>query len=84
VHEVALIDVAGAGEFCAIWASVEIAILAKDKVRPVEGAIGACLLVPYQNVRCDVAIYQPLEQPDRAISRVAREPLGPKTEAVVR
>jgi len=53
----------------------------KDEVRSAEGALGAYRLVPYRNVRCDVAIYQPLEQPDRAISRVACKPLGPKTEA---
>src|SRR5664280_3003641 len=41
VDDVALIDVAGAGEFCATRASVDIAFLVEDKVGSAEGAIGA-------------------------------------------
>ena len=38
-------------------------------------------LIPHRNVRCDLAIHQPLEQPGRAIDGVACEPLGLKIEA---
>jgi hypothetical protein len=33
------------------------------------------------NVRCDAAIYQPFERPDRAINSVACKPSRPKIEA---
>jgi len=46
-----------------------------------EGAVGARRLVPHRNGRCDLAIQQPLEQPDRAINCIAGEPLGLKIEA---
>ena len=83
VDDVALIDVAGAGQLRAAWANVDVALLIEDEVGSAEGAIGACRLVPHRNVRCDVAIHQPLEQPDRAISGVACEPLGPEIEAAL-
>jgi hypothetical protein len=38
-------------------------------------------MVLSSNVRRDLAIHQPFEQPDHAVSRVACQPLGPQIEA---
>jgi hypothetical protein len=76
-----LIDIACAGQFRTAWANIDVTLLIKDEVRPAEGAISTCRLVPHRYVRCDVAIHQPFEQPDRAIDRIAREALGPQIEA---
>jgi hypothetical protein len=62
-------------------ADINVALPVEDKVGAAEGAIGACRLVPHRDVRCDLTVYQPLEQPDRAINGVACEPLGPQTKA---
>ena len=77
----ALIDIACAGQFRATWANIDVTLLIEDEVGSAEGAICTSRLVPHRYVRCDVAIHQPFEQPDRAIDRVAREPLGPQIEA---
>src|ERR1043166_2529779 len=61
----------------------DIAVLGEDEVGTAERAIGACRLVPYRYVRCDVAIHQPFEQPGRAIDRVAREPLRPQIKTAL-
>jgi len=66
----------------AIWADVDVARSVEDEVGPAEGAIGARRLVPDWDVRGDVAVHQPLEQPDRAINGVACQPPQPKTEAL--
>ena len=79
----ALIDIARAGQFGAAWANIDIAILVEDEVGTAEGAISTRRLVPHRYVRCDVAIHQPFERPDRAIDRVARESLGPQIEAAL-
>ena len=76
-----LIDIASAGERRAPWANIDVALLIEDEVGSAEGAIVTCRLVPHRNVRCDLAIYQPLEQPYRTISGVAREPLRLEIEA---
>ena len=76
-----LIDVAGAGELCTTRTNVDVTLPVEDKVGSAEGAIVACGLVPHRNMRRDLAIHQPLEQPDRAIDTIACEPLGPKIEA---
>ena len=73
--------IAGAGQFRATWANIDVALLVEDEVGSAEGAIGACRLVPHRNVRRDLAIHQPFEQPDRAINGVACQPLGPEIEA---
>src|SRR6516165_5554045 len=77
----ALIDVAGAGQHRATWTNVDVALRIEDEVCSAKGAIVAGRLVPHRNVRRDAAIHQPLEQPDRAISGVAREPPRPQTKA---
>ena len=77
------IDVPVLVQLRAAWADVDVALLVEDEVGSAEGAIGACRLVPYRDVRCDLAIHQPLEQPDRAINGVACEPLRPKIEAAL-
>src|SRR5215469_3332018 len=81
IDDVALINVAGAGQYGATWANINITLLVEDKVCSAEGAVVARRLVPHRNVRGDLAIHQPLKQPDRAINSVASEPLGPKIEA---
>ena len=73
VNDVALIDIARAGQFRTTWANIDVALLIEDEVGTAEGAIGTCRLVPHRYVRCDVAIHQPFEQPDRAI-----EPCRPR------
>ena len=80
----ALIDIARAGQFRTTWANIDVTLLIEDEVGPAEGAICTCRLVPHRYVRCDVAIHQPFKQPDRAIDRVAREPLGPQIEAALK
>lgn len=72
-----MVDIACAGQFRAAWANIDIAILVEDEVGTAECAIGAFRFVSNRHVRCDVAIYQPFEQLDRAIDRVACEPLRP-------
>ena len=79
----ALVDIACTGQFRSAWANINIAILVEDEVGTAECAIGAFRFVPNRHVRCDVAIYQPFEQPDRAIDRVACEPLRPQIEAAL-
>src|SRR6188508_2721837 len=68
---------------CAAWANIDIAVLVEGEVGTAERAIGTCRFVPNRNVRCDVAIYQPFEQPDCAIDRVAHEPLGPQIKTAL-
>lgn len=72
VDDMTLVDVTGAGQLRATRADINIALLVEDKIGATEGTIGARRLVPHRYVRCDVAIHQPFEQPDRAIDRVAR------------
>ena len=60
VNDVALIDIACAGQFRTAWANIDVTLLIEDEVGPAEGAISTCRLVPYRYVRCDVAIHQPL------------------------
>src|ERR1700733_10372409 len=81
IDDVGLIDVAGAGQLRATWADIDIALPVEDKVGSTEGTVSPRRLVPHRNVRGDLTIHQPLEQPDRAINTVACEPLGPKIEA---
>src|SRR6266487_4798728 len=80
VDDVALIDIASAGELCAARTNVDVAFLVEDEVGSAEGAIVASRLIPHRNMWRDLAIHQRLEQPDRAINTVACEPLGPKVE----
>ena len=65
----------------ATWADIDIALLVEDKIGATEGPIGARRLIPHRNVRRDLTIDEPLEQTDRAISRVARESSGLQTKA---
>src|SRR5579859_2586338 len=81
VDNVALIDVAGAGELRAAWANIDVALLVEDEVGSAEGAIGTRRLVPHRNMGRDLVIHQPRQQPHRTINSIAREPLGPKLEA---
>ncbi len=60
---------------------IDVALPVEDKVSAAEGAIGACRLVPHRDVRCDLTVYQPLEQPDCTISSVGCEPPWSKLEA---
>src|SRR5262245_11494350 len=76
----ALIDVAGAGQYRATGTNVDVARLIKDEVRSAERTIVARRLVPYRNVRRDAAIDQPLEQPYRTINCVTCKPLGLQTK----
>ena len=62
-------------------ADIYVALPVEDEVGAAEGAVGACRLIPHRNVRCDLAIHQPLEQPGGAIDGVACEPLGLQIEA---
>ena len=75
VNDAALVDIAGAGEFRAARADVDVALVIEDKIRSTERSIGPCRLVPHWNVRANAVIYQPFEQSYRAVSSVAREPL---------
>ena len=62
-------------------ADIHVALPVEDKVGAAEGAVGACRLIPHRNVRCDLAIHQPLQQPGRTIDGVACKPLRLKIEA---
>ena len=66
-----------------IRADVDVARSVEDEIGPAEGAIGSCRLVPDRDVRRDVTVHQPLEQPDRAINGVTRQPPRPKIEAIL-
>ena len=72
---------AATGQFRSAWANINVAILVEDEV-------GCSLLLgrsdsskPARAVRC--CDDQPFEQPDRAIYRVACEPLRPQIEAAL-
>ena len=64
-------------------ADVDVARSVEDELGPAEGAIGACRLVPDRDVRRDLTVHQPLEQPDRAINRVTCQPPRLKIEAAL-
>jgi hypothetical protein len=70
VDDMALIDVASAGELFATRTNVEVASPVEDEVGSAEGAIVASRLVPHRNMRRDLAIHQRLEQPDRTINEL--------------
>jgi hypothetical protein len=53
----------------------------KTKSALLKGPIRPRRLVPYRNLRRNLAIHRPLERPDRAINTVACEPLRLQTEA---
>ena len=57
VDNVALIDVAGAGELRAAWANIDVALLVEDEIGSAEGAIGTRRLVPHRNVGRDLVIH---------------------------
>jgi hypothetical protein len=80
---VAVIDIAGAGQFRTARTDIDVVLLIEDEVGSAEGAIRACRFVPHWYVRCDVAINQPFEQSYCAISRVARQSPGPQIEAAL-
>ena len=46
IDDVALIDVAGAGELCTTRTYVDVTLPVEDKVSSAEGAVVACRLVP--------------------------------------
>jgi hypothetical protein len=81
VDDVALIDIASAGELCTTQTDVHVALLIEDEVGSAEGAIVASRFVPHRNMWRDLAIHEHLEQPDRAIHTVACESLRSKAEA---
>src|ERR1700747_390587 len=81
VDDVTLVDVAGTGQLCAAWTDIDVALRVENKVASTERAVGMRRLVPHRDVRCDAAIYQPFEQPDRAINSVACKPPRPNIEA---
>src|SRR5580700_11762146 len=81
VDDVTLVDIAGTGQLCAAWTDVDVALRVENEVASTESAVGTRRLVPHRDVRCDAAIYQPFEQPDRAINSVACKPSRPKIEA---
>src|SRR5262249_55077203 len=83
VNDVALIDIAGAGQFRTARADIDIVLLIEDEVGSAESAIRACRFVPHRYVRRDVAINQPFEQSYCAISRVTRQSPGPQIEAAL-
>jgi hypothetical protein len=56
------------------WPPFHFALVVEDEVGAAEGAIVACRLVSHRNMRRDLAIDEPLQQPDRTISAVACEP----------
>src|SRR5947207_14320033 len=79
----ALINIACAGQLRTTWTNVDVARLIESEVGSAKGAIGACRLVPHRNVRRNLAIHQPFEQPDRSVSGVACQSLGPQIEATL-
>jgi hypothetical protein len=56
VDDVALIDIAGAGELFATRTNVDVAFLIEDEVGSAEGAIVANRLIPHRNMWRDLAI----------------------------
>ena len=76
-------DCSGSVQQLSIRADVDVARTVEDKVGPAERAIRACRLVPDWDVRGDVAVHQPLEQPDRAINGITCQPPRPKIEALL-
>src|SRR6516165_12014830 len=76
-------DRSGGVQQLAIRADVDVARSVKDEVGPAEGAVGAYRLVPDRDVRRDLTVHQPLEQPDRAINGVACQPPRLKIEALL-
>jgi hypothetical protein len=58
------------------WPPFHFALVVEDEIGAAEGAIVACRLVSHRNMRRDLAIDEPLQQPDRTISAVACEPLS--------
>src|SRR6476661_1277881 len=78
VDDVTLVDIAGTGQLCAAWT-----LRVENEIASTESAIGTRRLVPHGNVRRDAAIYQPFEQPNRAINSVACKPSRPKIEAAL-
>src|SRR3974377_1879096 len=51
IDDVALINVARAGQYGATWTNINITLLVEDKVCSAEGAIVARRLVPHRNMR---------------------------------
>src|ERR1700740_24107 len=76
-------DCSGGVQQLSIRADVDVVRSVENEVGPAEGAIGACRLVPDRDVRRDLTVHQPLEQPDRAINGVTRQPSWLKVEAVL-
>src|ERR1700722_3995250 len=76
-------DCSGRVQRLSFGADVDVALPIEDEVGPAEGAIGARRLVPDRDVRCDLTVHQPLEQPDRAIHGVTCQPPRLKIEAVL-
>ena len=56
VDDVALIDIAGAGELLAARTNVDVTFLVKDEVGSAEGAIVARRLVPHRHMGRDLAV----------------------------
>src|SRR6516164_4573011 len=76
-------DCSGGVQQLSIRADVDVARSVEKEVGPAEGAIGACRLVPDRDVRRDLTVHQPLEQPDRAINGVTCQPQRLKIEAAL-
>src|ERR1700747_2675897 len=66
-----------------LWADVDVARSVVHAVGPADGGMGLCRLVPDRDVRRDLTVHQPLEQPDRAINGVTRQPQRLKIESVL-
>jgi hypothetical protein len=73
------------------WPPFHFALVDEDEIGAAEGAIVACRLVSHRNMRRDLAIDEPLQQPDRTkalspaslVSRHGRDWTGPPHRRVV-
>src|SRR5579864_7356913 len=68
-------DRSGGVKQLSTWTDIDVTLPVEDKIGAAEGAVGASRLVPDRDVRGYITVHQPLEQPDRAISRVPRRQL---------
>src|SRR5712672_315816 len=79
------IDFLSLPEFLAGRADVAVAFVVIDKVVTRERAVGALGFVEDRDVRLDPPLlHQPSEILGRAVAGIAREPLGPQAEALLR
>src|SRR5579864_263795 len=78
----AIDDCSGGVQQLSTGADIDVALSIEDEVSAAEGAIRTRRLVPHRDVWGYLAIDQPLEQPDCAISSIARESLWSNVKAL--